>query len=101
MDALDDVLAPMARLLHKVIRAPDAVCAQSALATGNLAVQAHGNILIDGRLLPLSEFFISVGESGVRKSAADQAALAPVIKRQRLLFQGYEEAKAQLQVEEA
>lgn len=89
VDALGDVLAPAARVLHAVIRSPDAICAQSVLAAATLATQGHANILIDGRRLPLSEFFISVGESGVRKSATDQAALAPVAKRQRILLESY------------
>ena len=93
MDALGDVLAPAARVIQSVIRAPDAISGQSALATANLAVQAHANVVIDGRTLPLSENFISVGASGVRKSAADQAGLAPVAKRQKALLELHEVEK--------
>ena len=91
MSALGEVLQSAARVLHEVIRSPEAIAAQSVLATGTLATQPHVNVLIDGRRIPLSEFFITVGESGVRKSATDQAALAPVTKRQRELLEAYSE----------
>lgn len=89
INALGDVLAPIVKVLHAVIRSPNAICAQSVLAVANLATQGQGEVLVDGRRLPLSEFFISVGESGVRKSTTDRAALAPVAKRQRDLLEAY------------
>ena len=58
VEALGDILSPAAKVLHAVIRSPDAICAQSVLAAANLTVQPHADVLIDGRRLPLSEFFI-------------------------------------------
>ena len=51
------------------------MCCQSVLAAAALAVQPHGNIHIDGRVVPLSCFFLTVGGSGERKSATDSEAL--------------------------
>ncbi|MSQ17735.1 MAG: DUF3987 domain-containing protein [Dehalococcoidia bacterium] len=98
IDALGDLLTPAARLLHAVIRSPEAICAQSVLAAATLTTQGHADVLIDGRRLPLSEFFISVGESGVRKSATDRAALAPVKNHQRKLLEEYTELRLEADI---
>ena len=83
IDALGDVLGAAARALMEVIQAPDALCAQSLLGGASLAVQAHADVVIDGRTSPLSENLITVAETGERKSATDRAALAPHTKRQQ------------------
>lgn len=84
INALGEILAPAARALQSIIRAPDAVCAQSVLGAAALACQAFGNIHIDGREIPLSLFMITVAESGERKSAADRVALKPIYEWQHL-----------------
>lgn len=75
MDALGEVLGPAAETLRRVVQAPDAVCAQSVLAAASLAAQPHANVVIDGRKMPLSLWFLTIAESGERKSAADGLAL--------------------------
>lgn len=70
-------LAAPAQLLAETIQAPVALCGQSILAAATLAVQPYRNIRIDGRVIPLSENFLTVGESGERKSAVGQEALRP------------------------
>ena len=77
LDSLGEVLGSAAQAMAEVIQAPIAICGQSVLAAAALAVQAHGDIEIDGRVFPISENFVSVGESGGRKSAVDQVALRP------------------------
>lgn len=77
IEALGKQLAPVAKRLHEVIQAPQAICAQSILAAATLAVQAYADIYIDGRQFPVSCFFVTVGESGERKSAVDKIALKP------------------------
>lgn len=101
IDALGDVLAPAARVLHEIIRAPDSTCGQSVLAAGCLAAQGHADVVMDGRRMPLSENFINVLETGGRKSAVDRAALGPVSKRQRDLEEKYEEDAAKFELEAA
>ena len=90
VDALGNILAPAAQEIHEVIQSPMAICAQSLLAGASLAVQAHANVTIDGRKYPLSEYFLSIAESGERKTATDNAALGPHEKRQRALRAEYE-----------
>jgi hypothetical protein len=77
IDALGDVLGGVVEAMSEIIQAPAAICANSVLASATLAVQSHADILIDGRIYPTSNFFISIGESGERKSAVDGQALKP------------------------
>jgi hypothetical protein len=89
LEALGGVLAPAARAMNGIIKAPAAICGQAVLATANLAVQGFANVAIDGRGFPLSEFFLSVAESGDRKSAVDHAALVPVDAYGKELMEDY------------
>ena len=91
IDALGDVLGGAAQAMAEVIQAPAATCGQSVLAAASLAVQPHGDVEIDGRVSPTSESFVSVGESGARKSAIDQVALWPHRKHEKALTEQYVE----------
>ncbi len=91
IDALGDVLGSAAQAMAEVIQAPAATCGQSVLAAASLAVQPHGDVEIDGRVSPTSENFVSVGESGARKSAVDQVALWPHRKHEKALAEKYAE----------
>lgn len=97
--ALGDVLGAAAEAMQRIIQAPPAVCSQSLLAGAALAVQAHADLEIDGRHFPLSEFFITVADSGERKSAADREALAPHERRQRELREQFEARLVQYETE--
>lgn len=68
-------LEPVARKLSDVIQAPPAICAFSLLAAANLAACPHADVEIDGRVSPISIFFVSVANSGERKTAVDTEAL--------------------------
>jgi putative DNA primase/helicase len=92
MAALGAVLAPMARKLWEVIQAPDAICGQGVLAAAAVAVQGAADVLIDGRQFPVSEAFISIAESGERKTATDNAALWPHYHHERTLAKRYHTA---------
>ncbi len=89
MDALGPILGSAAQAMHRVIKAPDSICAQSVLAATSLATQAHANITIDGRENPLSEFYLTIAESGDRKSATDKIALKPIFSWQKMLADCY------------
>lgn len=82
-------LTPVVRQLRATIKAPLALCGQSVLAAVGLAVQAYADILIDGRGIPLSENFITVGESGERKSAVDKEVLRPHRDYEKRLAEKY------------
>jgi hypothetical protein len=85
-DALGDVLASAAHAIHDRIKAPLAICGQSVLSAATLAVQAHADVeLPTGHRKPLSNFYITISESGERKSTCDSEALWPILKREKTL----------------
>ena len=81
----------------QVIQAPDAMCGQSVLATAALAVQGHANMVIDGRVHPLSLFALTIGETGERKTTVDRFALAPHQARERTLYEEYQQEQIDYQ----
>jgi putative DNA primase/helicase len=88
-DALGDLLGPATRKMRAVIQAPAAICGNSLLAAADLAVQAHADVVIDGRVFPISEMFETVGQTGERKSEADKVALRPHREYERTLAEKY------------
>jgi len=74
--ALGD-LKNVAIAIHNKIQAPFSMCCQSILSAVNLAVQPYANIktIGDGAIKPISLFFISIAESGERKSSCDNIVL--------------------------
>jgi len=86
VEALGMVGACVVEQMHTVTQAPQALIGQSILAAMNQVAQPFANVIIDGRVPPLSDFFLTLGESGERKSAVDAWALAHVRKRQRALM---------------
>lgn len=75
--ALGSILAPAAKRLRETIKAPDGICGQSILAAAALVAQSPRDFEIDGRQFPLSENFMSIAESGDRKTAVDTEVLNP------------------------
>jgi hypothetical protein len=90
IDALGDILAPMARALMEVVKAPDAICGQSVLAAAAVAVQPYADVHIDGRIYPLSLYCVGIAESGDRKTTADGYALYPLRQWERHAVQQYQ-----------
>ncbi|OYV50648.1 MAG: hypothetical protein B7Z78_10680 [Rhodospirillales bacterium 20-60-12] len=76
-------LRPAAEAIHQITQAPLAICAQSILAVGALAIQAHRDVQSPIGRRPLTGLFVSIAESGERKSAADRLALKPVLNIER------------------
>ena len=72
-------LGPAAMAIHQLTQAPVAIAAQSVLATVTLAAQAQRDVILPGGgQKPLTGFFVSVADSGERKSSVDRLALEPV-----------------------
>lgn len=94
VEALGPIGAAVVEEMHAIIQAPKALIAQSILAAMNQAAQPHANVIIDGRVSPLSDFFLTLGESGERKSAADGWSLALIRERQRTQMAKYWEERA-------
>ncbi|MBD1399435.1 DUF3987 domain-containing protein [Pelovirga terrestris] len=87
IDALPTLLRGMVERIIETIQSPVALASQSVLAAASLAVQSLADVSIDGRKSPLSSFFITIGESGERKSATDNVVLAPHRKHERTLIE--------------
>lgn len=70
-----------AEAVHLVTQAPMALCAQSVLAAAALAVQAHHDVILPGGgRKPLTQLFVSIAESGERKTSVDRIALRAVYR---------------------
>ncbi len=90
VDALPPVLRNAALAINDKVQAPPAICAQSVLAAATLAVQGHADVLLPtGDKKPLSCFFVSVAESGERKSSVDSEAMRSVRLREKELDELY------------
>lgn len=78
INALGPIMGPATKKLIEIIQAPDAVCAHSVLSAASLTVQAFGDILIDGRRKPVSEYFLSICPRSERKTSTDTAATSEI-----------------------
>ena len=92
VDALGP-LASAARAIEEHTRAPIAIAGQSVLAAAALAAQAHADVELPTtqRHSPLSLFFLTIAESGERKSAVDGLALKSVRRREAELNEAHRE----------
>lgn len=76
-------LQAAADAIHQRTQAPYALAAQSVLAAATLAVQAQRDVVLPGGgLKPLTAIFVSVAESGERKTSVDRVALAAVYRQE-------------------
>ncbi len=100
-----DALGPLrdaAMGVHLLTQAPMALCAQSVLAAAALAVQAHHDVILPGGgRKPLTQLFVSIAESGERKSSVDAAALRPVYEAEKRLAAAHKEELARFAAEHA
>lgn len=85
LDALPPVIRDAVNLVVDFVQVPPALAGQSALAAATLAMQGLSNVGIDGRIYPTSNFFVTIAESGERKSAVDRLFLVPHHEHQRSL----------------
>ena len=80
IDALGPLQGP-AIAIHQMTQAPEAMAAQSVLAAATLAVQAQRDVILPaGGKKPLTGLFVSIAESGERKSSIDRIALEAVYR---------------------
>ena len=92
VEALGPMLADTAAAIHRVTRAPLTICCQSVLATASFCVQGHLDVVLPtGDAKPASEFFITIAESGERKTSADERALQGVRQRESQLREEFAE----------
>jgi len=65
---LGNILEPLICKIAEVIQAPIGICGQSVLASVALAVQGYADIVVDGRIIPLSEFFLTMQRKFISQS---------------------------------
>ena len=90
VDALGPVLAPAARAIHDRVQAPMAICGQSVLAAATLAVQAYADVELPiggKRTKPLPGYFVTIAETGERKTEADFHATWAIRKHEKNLLE--------------
>ena len=93
VEALGPVLAPAARAIHDRVQASMALCGQSVLAAATLVVQAHADVELpigSKRAKPLSSYFVTIAETGERKTEADYHALWAIRKYEKNLRDKYD-----------
>ena len=102
IDALSSVLKNSVLAIHDKTQAPIAICAQSVLAAVTLAAQGLADVKLPmGLVKPISNYFITVAESGERKTSTDSLALAPVHLFEEQLTQTYAIEKHHWDIENA
>ena len=89
VEALGETLAGAVEVVVRVTQPDPMTAAQSALAAASLAAQAHRNVAIDGRIIPVSLDLVTVAASGDRKSASDRALTLPHSEWERELAAEY------------
>lgn len=90
VDALGEVLGNATRQIMEAVQAPDGLCGQAMLSAASLAVQAHVDVIVDGRIEPTSLWCLTVGESGERKSGVYKWALEPHRQHEKKRIQAYQ-----------
>jgi len=88
-------LGPLRAVVEAVqatTQAPIAIAAQSALSMASLAVQAHADVETLAGYAPVSLFFLTVAQSGERKSGCDKLIMAGVREFERGRSVEYREA---------
>lgn len=89
--ALGGILDKAAEAIQARTKAPMSICGQSVLAVATLAAQAQANVeLPTGDVRPLSCYFVTIAESGERKTAVDKLAGWSINKREMALRDEYD-----------
>ena len=93
LHALGETLGNAAISISECVQCPQSMAGQSVLAAASLAVQAFADVIIDGRIYPLSLFCLTIAGSGDRKSGADNLALKAHNKLQKEWMLEYQKEK--------
>jgi putative DNA primase/helicase len=95
VNELGELLGSAVLALHESIRAPVEMCGQAVLSAASLAAQAHVDVqLPSGQKKPVSLFFLTVGDSGERKSTLDDVVLKAAQEQERINLDRYELQKS-------
>jgi hypothetical protein len=96
IDRLPPVIGEAVQEVQAYVQAPMALVAACALAVVSAAVQSRFNVRRDAVLSgPSSLYFMTVAETGERKSAIDKLFMAPLTEWQSKQLRKYREEKAE------
>jgi hypothetical protein len=94
VEALGATLGDMAKALHEAaVQSPMAICGTAVLAAAACATQALRDVelpIAGGQSKPLSLYFLTIAQSGERKTATDAQALKPIHARASELQRDYD-----------
>jgi len=91
VQGLGDYLSKVVTAIHQKTRTPEAICAQSVLAAVSLVMQSRSDVTLPfGQKRPLSNFFLSIAETGDRKSSADSEATEAIQQYEGTLNSHYQ-----------
>ena len=96
VESLGSTLGAMAKALHEAaVQSPMPICGTAVLAAAACATQALRNVelpIAGGQCKPLSLYFLTIAQSGERKTATDTKALRPINDRAAELQREYDES---------
>ena len=96
VDALGTNLASAAYAVSRKIQVPEAIAAQSVLSVACLAAQALADVRLPfGQVRPLSCFFVTVAQTGDRKTSADSEVSSAIRRREADLREAFKEDLAE------
>jgi hypothetical protein len=79
LNAFSERMRKAAQALQEYSQAPLSMCCQSVLAVSSLLAQAHIQVIdLSGKAKPCSLFFMTIADSGERKSTVDGYVLKPL-----------------------
>jgi hypothetical protein len=78
VDSLCPTLRDVANDIHHIVKAPLALCCNSILAAATLTAQSFVDVEIDGRVYPVSNFYVTIADSGERKTTVDKISSTPI-----------------------
>lgn len=93
IDALGPIMGPITQAIISNVQVSKPLAAQSVLAVASLTAQQYADVqppYFGAKSIPCAAYFLTVAESGERKSAANNAALAPMVKWETHLSERYE-----------
>jgi hypothetical protein len=83
IDALGKLGAAAARDLQRATQAHPSICGPAILSKMNLVTMGHVDIeLPHGETRPISDYFLTIAESGERKTSADNRAAIGIVEHQ-------------------
>ncbi|WP_428515457.1 YfjI family protein [Roseovarius sp.] len=95
-------LGPLSNAVHAIAmltQAPEAIAMQSVLTVASVAAQGHCDVETLHGTAPMSCFFLTVAQSGERKSACDSLATAAIDAFDKECVRAYQLEKREFEVE--